>query len=103
MTRYMTPEQVATLDARVLTATVNDAIRAIAFGYATYEQAEFLSAWEADVAIDRLAEDEMGIFTEEDAREDATCHHGLSESLCMDPLGEFHFGTREWERSYYGD
>jgi hypothetical protein len=24
------------------------------------------------------------------------CHHGLSEHLCMDPIGEHHFGTREW-------
>jgi len=25
------------------------------------------------------------------------CHHGLSADLCMDPIGEHHFGTREWE------
>ena len=100
MTNYMTTEQIAAFDARVLTATVNDAIRAIAFGYATYEQAEFLSAWEADVEIDRLAEDENGIFTEEDGRDDL-CHHGLSDLLCMDPIGQYHFGTYEWERSMY--
>jgi hypothetical protein len=25
------------------------------------------------------------------------CHHGMSESLCMDPFGPHHFGTREQE------
>lgn len=30
-----------------------------------------------------------------------TCHHGMSESLCMDPYGPHHFGTREWEMSQY--
>jgi hypothetical protein len=26
-----------------------------------------------------------------------TCHHGMDANGCMDPLGEHHFGTREWE------
>jgi len=26
-----------------------------------------------------------------------TCHHGLSADLCMDPVGDHHWGTREWE------
>lgn len=25
------------------------------------------------------------------------CHHGMSADLCMDPIGEHHWGTREWE------
>lgn len=28
------------------------------------------------------------------------CHHGMSEDLCMDPIGEYHFGTREQEMAY---
>ena len=28
-----------------------------------------------------------------------TCHHGLSLSQCMDPIGDAHFGTRDWEMS----
>ncbi len=31
-----------------------------------------------------------------------TCHHGMDAGLCMDPLGENHFGTREWELAHYG-
>src|SRR4051812_31101206 len=26
-----------------------------------------------------------------------TCHHGLSADLCMDPYGDFHWGTIEQE------
>lgn len=32
-----------------------------------------------------------------------TCHHGLSLQMCMDPVGEHHFGTADWERAQYGD
>jgi hypothetical protein len=31
------------------------------------------------------------------------CHHGLSAQMCMDPVGDHHFGTAEWERQQYGD
>lgn len=31
------------------------------------------------------------------------CHHGMSDQMCMDPVGEHHFGTREWEQSFYGE
>lgn len=27
-----------------------------------------------------------------------TCHHGMSASLCMDPVGPHHYGTYEQER-----
>jgi len=30
------------------------------------------------------------------------CHHGMSLDLCMDPVGENHYGTREWEMAQYG-
>jgi hypothetical protein len=30
------------------------------------------------------------------------CHHGMDESMCMDPIGPHHFGTAEWERQQYG-
>jgi len=26
-----------------------------------------------------------------------TCHHGLNAELCMDPVGDFHWGTIEQE------
>lgn len=26
-----------------------------------------------------------------------TCHHGMNATLCLDPYGPHHFGTREWE------
>lgn len=26
-----------------------------------------------------------------------TCHHGLAADLCMDPYGDYHFGTRDQE------
>ena len=32
-----------------------------------------------------------------------SCHHGMSLSLCMDPYGPHHFGTREWEMAQYGN
>lgn len=28
-----------------------------------------------------------------------TCHHGMSLDNCLDPIGEHHFGTRDWERA----
>lgn len=31
------------------------------------------------------------------------CEHGLDASLCMDPGGPHHFGTREWEMAFYGE
>jgi hypothetical protein len=34
------------------------------------------------------------------AKVNPICHHGMSASLCMDPVGEHHFGTREWEMAY---
>ncbi len=32
-----------------------------------------------------------------------TCHHGLDARMCMDPIGDAHFGTREWEMAQYGE
>lgn len=31
-----------------------------------------------------------------------TCHHGLSLAMCLDPIGDHHFGTAEWEKAQYG-
>lgn len=31
-----------------------------------------------------------------------TCHHGLSLQMCMDPIGDAHFGTYEQERMAAG-
>lgn len=31
-----------------------------------------------------------------------TCHHGLSAQMCMDPIGDCHFGTYEQERQAAG-
>jgi hypothetical protein len=27
------------------------------------------------------------------------CHHGMDLRNCLDPIGEHHFGTRDWERA----
>lgn len=29
------------------------------------------------------------------------CHHGMDARSCMDPIGDAHFGTLEWEMSNY--
>ena len=29
-----------------------------------------------------------------------TCHHGLNGWLCMDPIGDAHYGTREQEMTW---
>jgi hypothetical protein len=70
MTQMMSPESMTSLAQHVETALVNDAIRAHNDGTATWEQSEFLSAWEADHPVDALADEQHGIFTEEDGRDD---------------------------------
>lgn len=31
-----------------------------------------------------------------------TCHHGMDGRMCLDPYGDNHFGSAEWERAQYG-
>lgn len=42
-------------------------------------------------------------YPELDAALYPLCHHGLSADLCMDPIGDHHYGTREWEMAHYGE
>ena len=91
MTKMMSTEALTSMTHRVETALVNDAIRAHNDGTATWEQSEFLSAWEADHPVDALVDEQGGIFTEEDGRDDLphfeeSCQHGLSLWLCEHPI-----------------
>jgi hypothetical protein len=93
MTQMMSPEAQTSMDQHVLTALANDALRADADGTMTYEQAEFLDTFEEGEGFTSLAEDEDGIFTEEDARDDLPnyeeCVHGMALWLCADPIGHY--------------
>jgi hypothetical protein len=68
--RTMTADQITALDQHITTALLNDAIRAFAGGRGSREQAMLLDLLDSPV-VDRLAEDEDGIYTDEDGREDA--------------------------------
>lgn len=66
-----------------------------------------LAYWEARSAAHALHEVisrpfNYTTFPRMAAKVNPICHHGMSANLCMDPIGEHHFGTREWEMANYG-